>query len=93
MFTIIYNYANGLYSQITQQLHYPHLYPFLYEEAKKIQEVTMPIFSSLSASFQAFNDLFNCTNNKVIAMISCVALIAILALSLLRKREPLNNDL
>jgi hypothetical protein len=57
------------------------------EIIKRIREIAVDMFTRVSEFFNAFNKPSNENNLKVFALISCASLIALLVISMLRRRD------
>ncbi len=57
------------------------------DPVKHIKELALSIFSKMSELFKAFNNQTNEINIKTIAMVSCLSLVALLVISMLRRRD------
>jgi hypothetical protein len=57
------------------------------DSIKRIKEIAITIFSKISAFCKSFNNQSKEINVKAIAMISCLSLVALLVISILRRRD------
>lgn len=72
------------YNQIIQ----PAFLNFLSSDVtKRIKDVAIAIFSKVSAFLKSFNNQSSEINIKGIAMISCLCLVTLLVISILRRRD------
>lgn len=79
--------------QLGQWASFAHVYqPTLLnflpaEPTKRIKEIAFATFAKISGFLRTFNNQSNEINIKAIAMISCLSLVALMVISMLRHRD------
>ncbi|WP_068471424.1 hypothetical protein [Candidatus Protochlamydia phocaeensis] len=81
------NYSNVARSLALNQFASPLLQHAYSDQIRRIKEVALSFFSKCYDIFRNIETSSNQINVKTLAMISCLSLIAILVISILRRRD------
>ena len=68
-------------------LSFPNINHLISEITKQIKAIALTIFAKISEGLRTFNNQSNEINLKTIAMVSCLSLIALLVISILRRHD------